>query len=112
MKNLKLTFGERLQLTNFLAQIDGPVGKTAPLTNVYLKARFSEEELKEVRVEQIPGSNPPAQTYRTPSPDFGAVTLEVENADAAALVEELKGNAKLRVVDWANWANVIVEQLK
>src|SRR5947209_7983488 len=105
MKQLELDFLTRFKLSGILAEADGPLGKITPLLAVYEKVRFNEDEAKQITVEQSGNM----VTYKGPAdnPEFGTLDVDVEDAHATAVLNELEAWQHFKIAD-VTW----VEKLK
>ena len=79
MKNLKLDFVTRFQLTGILAQAEGPLGKIAPLFKVLDRIRLTEDEVNKLTVENNPNGQGAIYTSPQNEPDFGKLSVILED---------------------------------
>ncbi len=110
MKNLTLSFSSRLRLNLLIDAIPGPLGRIRPMLEVMKHTAFTEEEIAQVK--QSPGDAPGTTRYEAPTPDFGNKAVQIEEADAAALVRELESSTSLTAFDMRTWALPMIEELK
>lgn len=108
MKNLTLSFVQRLKATNLLGQVSGNLERILPLSNVLESVRFSDEEAKEIRITNLNGGS--MQTYEAPSPGWGVKEVSLEDAHASAFLKELDGYQGYQVAD-VNWLQDLKKQL-
>ncbi len=107
MKNLNVNFAQRLSLGNFLALATGPLGKMASLQRVYEAVRFSDADMRQIKVTDLGNG---MSTFQPPSPEFGTLEVQVEDADATILHQEIDSCQQFRIAD-LGWVNSIKEQL-
>lgn len=105
MKTLDLDFITRFKLSGILDQVDGNLGKLKALGAIFDKVRFSEEEAKRIVTKQTGD----LVTFSTPEgePEFGKITVEIEDSQAEFLMKELDTWPHFRIAD-LTW----VEKLK
>jgi hypothetical protein len=110
MTTVTLNFTQRFKLVDLLAQQEGPLGRTAPFLRVLNTVRFTDAENKEIVVRPVP-NDPGKIKFAPPSAEFGAITVDLETADAKALAELLNTWPKFVTADH-QWADSIIEQLE
>jgi len=107
MKTLTVTFEQRIKLLGILGSITGPLGRIAPLLQVWEKVKFSEDEFKKIKVEQ---QAPGVVTYTPPYPLFGFLRVQIEDAQASAVVLEFDQFQGFKVTD-IGWVEDVRKQL-
>lgn len=108
MKNLKLSFAQRLGTSNILGKATGPLGKMIALSAVFNSVKFSDEELALIKITDLGGG---MQTFFPPSPTFGNLETQIEDAQAETLRCELTAYQGLTVNDVA-WFSDLTKQLE
>jgi hypothetical protein len=101
MKNLELTFAQRIGLTNFLAEATGPLGKMVAMQRIYESVRFSEDEMKQIKTKDLGNG---LTGFEQPSPTFGQIKTQIEDGDAAVLRQEIDAHQRFRLAD-LGWVN-------
>jgi hypothetical protein len=108
MKNLNLNFAQRLNVTNFLASVTGPLGKMSALQHVYEAVRFTDEEMRQVKMTDLGNG---MSSFEPPSiPDFGHLEVQIEDADASVLQQQFDSHQQFRIADMV-WVGEIKKQL-
>ena len=107
MKNLKLDFGARLQLTNMLGTVTGPLSKMAALQHVWCAVRFTDSELPQIKSIDKGGG---MFIYEPPLPGWGSIEIQIEDSYASTLQQEIESYQGFRVVD-IGWVDDLKEQL-
>jgi hypothetical protein len=107
MKNLSLDFPQRLRLGNFLAQTSGALGKIAALGRIYEAVRFSDEEWRQIRVQDLGNGT---SNVEPPSPEFGRLETQLEDSDCPVLLQDLDSHQGFHLTDVA-WVNAVKAQL-
>ena len=108
MKNLTVTFPERVGVTNFIAAATGPLGKLVALQKIYEAVRFTEPEMAEIKVKDLGNG---MSSFEPPSADFGTVTVKIEDSDAAILLQDIEAHQNYHLSD-LNWVNSVKSQLQ
>jgi hypothetical protein len=108
MQQLFLTYYQRLILWNMVGTHTAPnLKETAVYLRIIEKIRLSDEENTESQFV----NDGQRFAWRLPNQGYGDKTLELENAEAAALATAIEAATPIRVID-AEWLARIVEQLK
>jgi hypothetical protein len=107
MKGLTLEFAERIGLAAFLGQSSGPLGKMTALQRVYDAVRLTDSEMQQVKRTDLGGG---MVNVQAPSPEFGRVTAQVEDADAEVLRLEIDSCQGFRISD-LKWVRRAKDQL-
>jgi hypothetical protein len=107
MKNLNLNFGQRLGLAGFLALATGPLGKMAALQRIHEAVRFTDGEMRQVKVTELGNG---ISGFEPPTPDFGHLEVQIEDADVAVLQQEIDSHQQFHIVDMA-WVAETKRQL-
>ncbi len=108
MKNLKLDFVQRFGLANFIAGLSvASLGTLESLRHIYDKVRFSDQEWKSIRVTDAGNGQ---STYEPPNQGFGAIEVQIEDADAGILIKIMEGREKWDFNE-SSWAIPVAGQL-
>jgi len=107
MKNLTLTFVQRLKAANILGLASGNLEKIQPLSTALEVIRFTEEETKQIKITPNGGG---IVAYEPPAPEFGMKDVSLEDAHAAAVLRELDAFQGYQVADVA-WLTDLKKQL-
>ena len=107
MKNLTLTFAQRLKSTDILGKITGTLDKIVALSAAYEAIRFTEDEVRQIKVKDLGNG---MQAYEPPSAGFALLSVQLEDAHAAAFLKELDGYAGFTVAD-LGWLTDLKKQL-
>jgi hypothetical protein len=110
MKTIDLDFVPRFRLLNILGatQADMPLADLAALYNVWTKIVFSDEdESKIVKTDAGNGST----AFTAPTPDFGRISIQIEDAHAAILDRKLDSPRGATIHD-VPWIEAVKRQLK
>lgn len=109
MKNLKLTFYQRISLWNRIGTLPASSLKEAA---VYLRIidqlRPTDTEMKETQLT-LQDSN---YRWNLPKPNYGDRTFEIEDEEAAAIVTGLENHPQPVIVGDAAWMLMLVADLK
>lgn len=108
MKNITLTFAQRVSLIHLLSAQEGTLGRLAPYMRVLDVIRFSDGDDKEIIRRPVDASR---MSYEAPHPGFGALTATIEEGDATALCELFNTWPRFTAQDGA-WATPILEALQ
>jgi hypothetical protein len=108
MKTLDLDFTKRFKLGELLGAQSGTLGKTAPYLRILNLLRFTEAENNQITRVQISDTQ---VSYQAPTRDFGCISIDVENADCAALLELMESHPGFTTSDHV-WADPLLEKLK
>jgi len=109
MKNLNLTFPQRVAIMNYLSPIDAPLGELRALGRVLDAVRFTDHEQQELKLS--PPNAEGKQAVTAPRPSFGELCAQIEDADAAVWVAEIEGRPKQSMANLA-WIDHVLPQLK
>jgi len=103
MKNITLNFWQRVGLMNVLGAATGPLAKITALTRVYEAVRLTDEEMQQVQIQDLGNGR---SALMPPSPEWGTKTIEIEDADAKAVLAEIEAYSAFQISDMA-WVNPI-----
>lgn len=107
MKNLRLNFPVRLQLTNMLGTVTGNLSKMAALQHIWLAVKFSDEELQ---VMKITDRGNGVCSYEAPYVEWGQIDIQIEDSYATTLQQEMESHQGFRVTD-IEWVDDLKRQL-
>lgn len=107
MKRLDLKFEHRIPLIDMLANYRGPLAKVHALGMVFDAVRFSEQETAQIKTVDMGGGQVRVQP---PSAEFGAVSCQIEDASASALLDELAAHQGMGIAD-REWTGEVKRQL-
>lgn len=107
MRNLKLNFNQRTSLVNFLSNATGPLGKITELQKVFVLLNYTDSERGQIKTVEIGAG---IVSVIPPSPEFGLVEVQVEDASAETVLQEIQGFSGFRVTDVA-WIDEVKTQL-
>lgn len=111
MKQLTLTFPRRIGLWNFLTVYSSPVlGKTKSMGRIYDAVRFSDQDLGQIKLTNVGNG---MTSFEPPTLDFGHIETNIEDADAAMLLQEInspQSNFMFRVTD-RQWVDHVEAEL-
>ena len=107
MKTFELIFAPRLRLGNMLGGATGTLGEMAALKATFDQVRFTEDELKQIKVT----TSGPMSTYEPPTAEFGAVKVTIEDSQAQVLDRHFENSLLLAVGD-VEWVTALREKLK
>ena len=107
MKNLNVTFIQRLKAANILGLASGNLDKILPLQYALESFRFNDDEMKQIKIVDRGNG---IQSYEAPNGGFGNKEVKLEDAHAAAVLRELDSFQGYQVVDIA-WLTDLKKQL-
>lgn len=107
MKDLRLFFTQRFKVIDILGQVSGTLDKMATLSPVFTQLQFSEDEVAAMRIEDIGGGR---KSYTPPYPAFGEISIQIEDSQATALLEEVSNFPRLTIMD-VSWVEDLKSQL-
>jgi len=108
MKSLELPFATRVRLTGILATAVGlPLAVMNSLGDIYDLVRFSEDELKQIKIEDQGNGKSLFSTLDT----FPPKKIEIEDIAAKHLDGYLENNNVFSIAD-REWVNALRKALK
>jgi len=109
MKNLTLNFWQRVGLMNVLGTATGPLAKITALARVYDAVRFTDAEMQQVQIQDLGNGR---SALKPPTPDYGTKTIEIEDADAKAVLAEIEAYPAFQISDmtWVNEVKAALSQ--
>ena len=108
MKNFNVNFNSRCRLVQVLNNIPGPLGRLRLLLPILDKISFTDEYWKKVKIVQ----NGNQTTCVAPNNEFGNLKVELENAEADALIKELENSTEIVLNDYRSWVKELLKDLK